>query len=168
MRFFLLALSFVFVGCGNLEQTKREFVKKYNHENFDDFRGTSIFLRRWDRNGHYYLMYFWRRPQKRPYVLTVNIADSSIAKISYDWIEDSSRIDKDATNKLLKKFFRYRVAGLEVDSTKNVFVNFNSEANDGIVRISDQRFFEHSRKSWWTNITGDWFENKKVSSSTSR
>ncbi len=39
--------------------------------------------------------------------------------------------------------------------------NFNSEANNNIMRISDQRFFEQSSKSWWTNIAGDRFEYKK-------
>src|SRR5450631_2437437 len=114
MRFFLIALSFIFVGCGSLEQAKRAFVKKYNHENFDDFRGTNLFLRTSDRNGNC-LIYFWRDPQKRPYILNVSIADSSISTINYRLIEDSSRIDLDATNKLVKKFFRYQVVGLAVD-----------------------------------------------------
>jgi len=160
MKFLLIALSFIFVGCGSLEQAKRAFVKKYNHENFDDFRGTSLFLRTSDRNGKY-LIYFWRAPQERPYILKVGIADSSIAEIDYSWIEDSSRIDKDTTDRLVKKFLRYKIVGLAVDSSKNVSVNFDADYHNNIVRISDQRYFERSPKSWWSNITDNWYEDKK-------
>ncbi|HEX9511697.1 MAG TPA: hypothetical protein VF939_14505 [Puia sp.] len=160
MRFFFIVILFAFVGCGNMEQAKRAFIKKYNNENFDVFQYKSILIRTFDRNRNY-IIYFFDDTHKEPYVLTVDKADSSITRISYDLIKDSSQVDKDEMNKLIKKFFTYQVPALGVDSNKNVIVSFDGDEHNNIVRVSNQHFFEHSRKSWWTNITSDWFEHKR-------
>lgn len=155
----LVSMNSCFNSKGN---GNKEFVEKYENENFGAFINKSFFVRGGDEDGDPIILVYDLTKKARPCDLflgiTVNNKTRTIKKINKSMLPDSCNIDEKTSCDLALKFNDYNINRLKVDENKNVYVSvIFKEGADYLIRFSDMKYKTEQYKDW-KQVKGNWYE----------
>lgn len=152
-----------FMSCKNYVDNKK-FAEKFNHEHFEIFKNSSMFIRSSDENGEEVIFAYDETIadslDNGAYVITVDKRSKQIKNKSCQLMKDSTIVDKGRLEKLVLKFTEYPVGYLGVDSGNNVFIGLRSNTSPDLVRLSDTKY-QFNPYEKWERIKDNWYEKQQ-------
>lgn len=145
------------IGC--TANRSRQFVGKYERENFSDFGNKSVYIRGGDGGDVLDLFVSTDLENARhigPYIVSVNKRSKVVVSSGKHLLGDSVLVDTAALQQLAIKFLNYEVVALAVDKNKNVYVGLKSNEKFDLVRFSDLQYKDANYRDW-KHIQANWY-----------
>jgi hypothetical protein len=164
-----LLLLTVLSGCNSAARRQQEFLARYAHEDFTQFRGLSVFIRGADQAGNTLLVLADTRLTadcrgETPLTfVTVSTQTRQVQAVRHDFPTTCSpRLSRPQLLQLTAAFLRYRVQNLRVDASGNVFAGFQTRrisSTDLILAHApaqlDSDFYTH-----YAPVSAGWYARK--------
>lgn len=150
------------LSCNSSMDKNKDFVDKYNNENFNDFINTAIHFRSSDNQGG---LIIFANDNKQPdlnngvYIITIDKEKETIKKTDCTLLKDSSIIDKRRLENLALKFLKYPINFLSVDKHSNVLINLKANERPNLIRFADIKYKTNEYKDW-VLIKDNWYQMK--------
>ncbi len=166
-RLFIISICgiILFLSCNSrsnqysIHNNNQNFVAKFGEENFENFAKKGVILRSFDSvnigrffvNPNIYL-------NNGVYIVSINVNNGNIVYESTQLIKDTSQLDKQSLNNLAKKFIKYGIYHLYVDSLGIVYINTMSMKRANLIRFPKLKYKTEEYKKW-KKIKANWYEN---------
>ena len=158
-------LTIILLFCGCAEQSREdEFLAKYEFEDFNQFKGTNIFVRNFDKQGN--LIIIGYAPDLKNdstktgyFYMKLDAKNHQAIKTTWTLTEDYADADTVKLQQLAQAFIKYDIPRLKVVKNGNVFVYKNLEKLAFVRFVDDNELLKSSHRKW-SNITGNWYKPK--------
>lgn len=164
----LIFIIFATILLYSCEQHKREkeFLDKYEYEDFSQFKGVIMYIRGFDDSGIIIItgsIDFLKNDSLKfgYYTLKMDTQDNNITYMHWICADKEVELDTIKLQHLAKNFMKYQISRLDVDTAGNVFVYIKDFANRAFVRFANEdELQKRNRESTWTKVknTDNWYK----------
>lgn len=145
---------------GGCKENPQEMVESFEQEDFDSFRGITVYYRS-AGDGLNTSIYFINRNDRDcgPYVITVRRSDNKVLKISNHLLTYcNSYFDEPTIDSVFGKFLDMNIGYLKVDTVGNVYINPYEGAEPTLIRVTPE--FDKSKLNSYQLIKDKWYIQK--------
>jgi hypothetical protein len=166
-----LPLALLIAGCTSASQRREAFLQQHAQENFQQFRGLSLFIRGSDHQSNTVLVLADSRldslcPNMTPLTfIAVKTADHSIQSITNNFDAVCSRqLSTEQIHRLVVAFLSYKVHNLMVDGYGNVYVGFDAHQviSTDLVYVRTREKLDKFFQEDFVPKQGAWYERKQL------
>jgi len=164
----LIFIIFATILLYSCEQHKREkeFLDKYEYEDFSQFKGVNMDVRGYDDRGKIIItgrIDFLKNDSLKfgYYTLKMDTQDNNITYMHWICADKEVELDTIKLQHLAKNFMKYQISRLDVDTAGNVFVYIKDFETRAFVRFANENELKkRSRESTWTKVknTDNWYK----------
>ena len=164
----LIFIIFATILLYSCEQHKREkeFLDKYEYEDFSQFKGVNMDVRGYDDSGKIIItgsIDFLKNDSLKfgYYTLKMDTQDYDITYMHWICADKEVELDTIKLQHLAKNFMKYQISRLDVDTAGNVFVYIKDFETRAFVRFANENELKkRSRESTWTKVknTDNWYK----------
>ena len=164
----LIFIIFATILLYSCEQHKREkeFLDKYEYEDFSQFKGVNMDVRGYDDSGKIIItgrIDFLKNDSLKfgYYTLKMDTQDYDIPYMHWICADKEVELDTIKLQHLAKNFMKYQISRLDVDTAGNVFVYIKDFETRAFVRFANENELKkRSRESTWTKVknTDNWYK----------
>ncbi|HPU46384.1 MAG TPA: hypothetical protein PLQ91_01980 [Bacteroidales bacterium] len=162
--FLLYLILLLYNGCEQ-HRREREFLDKYEYEDFSQFNNVHIFIRGGDRESIDIMLnapYFIKDTSRIGlYIVTLNRKSHQIIEGKWTLAEHHVEADTLKLQQLAQTFMKYKIPGLYVDTAGNVFVYIKDFETMAFVRFANENErLKRSKEYTWKKIknTDNWYK----------
>ena len=149
-----------------LNKREKEFLDKYEYEDFSQFKGVNMDVRGYDDSGKIIItgrIDFLKNDSLKfgYYTLKMDTQDNNITYMHWICADKEVELDTIKLQHLAKNFMKYQISRLDVDTAGNVFVYIKDFETRAFVRFANENELKkRSRESTWTKVknTDNWYK----------
>ena len=164
----LIFIIFATILLYSCEQHKREkeFLDKYEYEDFSQFKGVNMDVRGYDDSGKIIItgrIDFLKNDSLKfgYYTLKMDTQDNNITYMHWICADKEVELDTIKLQHLAKNFMKYQIPRIDVDTAGNVFVYIKDFETRAFVRFANEdELKKRSMESTWTKVktTDNWYK----------
>lgn len=166
--FAIFLLHIILLLYNSCEQHKREkeFLDKYEYEDFSQFKGVYMGIRGYDDSGKIIItgfIDFLKNDSLKfgEYTLKMDTQDYNIPYMYWICADKEVELDTIRLKHLAQTFMKYKIPRLEVDTAGNVFVYIKDFETMAFVRFANENeMLKRSKEYTWKKIknTDNWYK----------
>ena len=166
--FAIFLLHIILLLYNSCEQHKREkeFLDKYEYEDFSQFKGVNMEIRSYDDSGKILIpgrIDFLKNDSLKfgYYTLKMDTQDYNIPYMHWICADKEVELDTIRLKHLAQTFMKYKIPGLYVDTAGNVFVYIKDFETMAFVRFANENErLKRSKEYTWKKIknTDNWYK----------
>jgi len=149
-----------------LNKREKEFLNKYEYEDFSQFKGVNMDVRGYDDSGKIIItgsIDFLKNDSLKfgYYTLKMDTQDYNITYMHWICADKEVELDTIKLEQLAKNFMKYKISRLDVDTAGNVFVYIKDFETRAFVRFANEdELKKRNRESTWTKVknTDNWYK----------
>jgi len=149
-----------------LNKREKEFLNKYEYEDFSQFKGVNMDVRGYDDSGKIIItgsIDFLKNDSLKfgYYTLKMDTQDYNITYMHWICADKEVELDTIKLEQLAKNFMKYKISRLDVDTAGNVFVYIKDFEIRAFVRFANEdELKKRNRESTWTKVknTDNWYK----------
>ncbi len=140
---FLLHIILLLYNSCEQHRREKEFLDKYEYEDFSQFKGVNMEIRGYDDSGKILItgrIDFLKNDSLKfgEYILKMDTQDYSIPHMHWICVDKEVELDTIRLKHLAQTFMKYKIAGLYVDTAGNVFVYIKDFDTRTFVRFANE------------------------------
>jgi|LFRM01.2.fsa_nt_gb hypothetical protein len=166
--FISILLILLLCNCSQ-HRSEKEFLDKYEYEDFSQFKGTGIYIRDLDSLGNPMILVYaphliYDTSKVGAYGIIINKKNYKV--IDSKWTLTENYVDADTVKlqHLAQTFMKYDVPHLKVDTVGNVFIYLKDVETLALVRFAnDNEMLKRSKEYTWKKIKNrdNWYKPKR-------
>ena len=149
-----------------LNKREKEFLDKYEYEDFSQFKGVNMDVRGYDDSGKIIItgsIDFLKNDSLKfgYYTLKMDTQDYDIPYMHWICADKEVELDTIKLQHLKKNFMKYQIPRIDVDTAGNVFVYIKDFETRAFVRFANEdELKKRSMESTWTKVktTDNWYK----------
>lgn len=166
--FAIFLLHIILLLYNSCEQHKREkeFLDKYEYEDFSQFKGVNMEIRSYDDSGKILIpgrIDFLKNDSLKfgYYTLKMDTQDYNIPYMHWICADKEVELDTIRLKHLAQTFMKYKIPRMDVDTAGNVFIYLKDVETLALVRFANEdELQKRNRESTWTKVknTDNWYK----------
>jgi hypothetical protein len=148
-----------------IKRSEKEFLNKYEYEDFSQFKGVYMGIRSYDDSGKIIItgtIEFLKNDSLKfgDYTLKMDTQDYSIPYMHWICTDKEVELDTIRLKHLAQTFMKYKIPRLHVDTAGNVFVYIKEDAHSFVRFANENERLKRSKEYTWKKIknTDNWYK----------
>jgi hypothetical protein len=170
LKYSLIAIIAILLMCSlsqrcSQQRKEKNFLDKYEHEDFSQFKGTYLLYRGIDTNGNYIVCIdAYLKSDFSEYRSGTILLDTSKYEMVYmHWLlraDDTNLIDTSRFENLAKKFINYKIPYMRVDTSGNAYIYLNPDELSFVKFVNENEVLIRSKEYTWKKIKNrdNWYK----------